>query len=101
MDKNFHTIVLLGETEVGKTALLRTIMDDIFTPIQNATLRPYTESKVLTINNKTISLKFWDTPGIQRFQKMNNFLIKKSEIVILVYNVTNRQSFDEIMYYYY
>ena len=64
VDDISYKIVLIGETEAGKTALLRTIMDDFFTPTQDATLSPYMESKVLTINNKTINLEFWDTPGI-------------------------------------
>ena len=51
------------------------------------------------INNLKIKLNLWDTAGQERFRSLSPMFLKGSNIVILVYDITNQLSFDELRNY--
>ena len=92
-------IILIGETGTGKTNLINVYFDIEFNPSSGATLTPESCSKELTINGYNFSINLWDTAGQERYRSMTKIFIKGAKIVIFVYDVTNRDSFNELKFW--
>ena len=50
----------------------------------------------MTLNDKIYKLEIWDTAGQEKFYSLTKIFIKESKIVIFVYDITSKQSFEEI-----
>ena len=97
-------VVLLGETGVGKTCIIGRFIDDIFDDGQSATIIASFRSKTMTFENnqgQSVSVRFevWDTAGQEKYRALNRVFYKDAGAAILVYDVTNIESFKEIQNY--
>lgn len=101
MENRSYKILLIGEAGVGKTCLIKRIKYNSFNPNEIATIGTSSESKEIIINTKTIKLDFWDTAGFERYRSVNRIFHKNCDVVLLVYNITIRSSFEEIKNYHY
>ena len=96
----FVKIILLGEMFVGKTCLINVYFDENkFNPLELSTGQPTQTFKSLEINKKKLNISLWDTMGQEKFRAVTKNFIKDSNIVILVYDITNRASFLELNYW--
>ena len=93
-------LILLGESGVGKNSIIKRYYQDIFNPDQESTLSTNFATKELVINNKNIKLNLWDTIGQEKYRSLSTYFLKETEIVILVYSITSRKSFNELNYWY-
>lgn len=96
-------VVLLGETGVGKSCIISRFLHNQFIEGYISTKGANYDSKPMTfIEHKTI-LKFeiYDTAGHKRFRSLNKIIYKDAFIIILVYDITRKESFDEIKKYWY
>ena len=50
---------------------------------------------------KKIQFQIWDTAGQEKYRGLTKIFYKDAKIVILVYDITKKQSFDEIKKYWY
>ena len=98
MEKNLK-IILLGEMSVGKTSLINVYFDKQFHNKVNPTIGAEAKSKIVNINETTYKINMWDTAGAERFRSINQIFIKDSDIVILVYDITNQKSFSELSFW--
>ena len=89
-------IILLGETGVGKTSLIKTYFDQPFNPSERPTLDGNITSKILEINNKKMRINIWDTMGHEKYRAITQQFFKGSNIVIFVFDITNRASFLDL-----
>ena len=87
--------ILLGESMVGKTCLIRRITSDQFGDIKS-TVGPSFNSVDIEINGNTLKLALWDTAGQEKFRSLNKIYYKGAEIELLVYSVIDRKSFEEL-----
>ena len=55
--------------------------------------------KIPIDNNNQISLQFWDTAGQEKFRAMNKMHFRGAKGAILVYDITNRQSFESVKWW--
>ena len=93
--------IVLGEMQVGKTALIRRIKDNTY-EADYRTTNVHSQSDVsFDIKGQTIKITFWDTAGQEKFRSLNKLLYKGAEIVLLVYSIDNRRSFEELKNYWY
>lgn len=92
-------IILVGNSGIGKTSIINRYHDNSFTPNTISTIATNFISKKLEINKKTIIVNVWDTAGQEQYRSINKLFIKDAEIVIFVYDITNRQSFEELDYW--
>ena len=94
-------VVLLGETGVGKTSIIAQFMENEFTDDQPATTGATFVSKNLLIRhfNKVLTFEIWDTAGQEKFRSLSKMFYKDSAVVILVYDITNTKTFEELQYY--
>ena len=96
-------VVLLGESEVGKTSIFTKFFEGEFDPNYTATLSPQYRIKEVEFHNiqKTIKYIGWDTAGKEKFRSIASIFYKDAKIILLVYDKTNLKSFKEIKEYWY
>ena len=94
-DENIK-VTLIGASGVGKTCIIRRYYDNEYVENPASTCGGSYSAKQLKINNKIIQIDLWDTAGQERFRSLGKHFYKDAYIVILVYDITNRKSFDEL-----
>ena len=89
-------LILLGESGVGKTNLIRVAIGKEFVSNISATLTSsYCESKI-TVDKKLYKYFLWDTAGQEKYRSLNQLFIKDSKIILLVFAIDTRESFNQI-----
>ena len=91
--------ILLGESGVGKSNLANASIDLRFDPNSKSTVNPVFVKKKIVIFGKNFELKLWDTAGLEQYRALNKLFYKNSNVVIFVYDITNRKSFEELNYW--
>ena len=94
-DENIK-VTLIGGSGVGKTCIIRRYYDNEYVENPASTCGGSYSAKQLKINNKIVQIDLWDTAGQERFRSLGKHFYKDAYIVILVYDITNRKSFDEL-----
>ena len=90
-------IALLGDSEVGKTALCRALMDYNFEPEVISTIgNVKLEKKYKLKDGNEIKLILWDTAGQERFRSIALNSLKAVMGLIVVFDVTKRDSFKNL-----
>ena len=92
-------VVLVGDSGVGKSSLLLRYCDDKFPDRQIPTIGVDFKVKILTVNGKRVKLLIWDTAGQERFRTLTSSYYRGAHGVIMVYDATNRQSFESLNYW--
>lgn len=90
---NKYKLVFLGEQAVGKTSIITRFMYDTFDNNYQATIGIDFLSKTLHLEDRTVRLQLWDTAGQERFRSLIPSYIRDSSAAIVVYDITNRNSF--------
>jgi len=89
-------LIILGESGVGKTAILNKYVNGKFILEHKATIGADFLTKELNLGDKLVTLQIWDTAGQERFQSLGNAFYRGSDACVLVYDITNDQSFKKI-----
>ncbi|XP_057309095.1 ras-related protein rab-6.2-like [Hydractinia symbiolongicarpus] len=89
-------LVSLGEQSVGKTSLVTRWMYDSFEDHYQATIGIDFLSKTLHVDEQCVRLQIWDTAGQERFQSLTPAYIRDSSIALIVYDVSDKISFDKV-----
>ena len=92
-------LLCLGETGVGKTCVILRYSDNKFTKHQMSTVGIDFKIKVIEYKTKQIKLIIWDTAGQERFRNITNQYYNGADGIILIYDVTNRNSFNNVTYW--
>ena len=97
-------VVLLGETMTGKTSLISRLVDNTFNYNEQTTFVASNYSKEIEypeFNNITLKLQIWDTAGQEKFRSINKIFYKEAAVAILVYDITNERTFEQLKSYWY
>lgn len=94
--KSSYKIIIIGDSGVGKTSLMRRYVRNNFSEIYQSTIGVDFLSKSLKINNKLIDLQIWDTAGSERFRSMNNAFYRGADACIIVFDLTDMNSFNNL-----
>lgn len=89
-------IILIGDTTVGKTALISRYAVNTFQENYRATVGIDYYQKEEEINDEKIKVNIWDTAGQERYQGLSKSFYKRGNGIILTYDVTNRESFNHL-----
>ena len=89
-------ITFVGDAGVGKTSLIEQLINQKFSQEVPSTIGGGNFIKRITINQKKCQLSIWDTAGQERFRSLSKIYLKNSNIVIYVYDITKRETFDNI-----
>ncbi|GKT16348.1 Ras-related protein ORAB-1 [Aduncisulcus paluster] len=89
-------ILLIGESGVGKSCLLLRFADDSYTESYISTIGVDFKIKTIPIDDKTAKLQCWDTAGQERFRTITSTYYRGAHGIIIVYDVTDRESFESV-----
>ncbi|EAX92687.1 small GTP-binding protein, putative [Trichomonas vaginalis G3] len=89
-------VLFLGDTGAGKTCLLNQYVSREFSSDYKVTIGSDFTSKQVEIDGKFVTLQIWDTAGQERFQSLGSTFFRGTDCLILVYDVTNAKSFENI-----
>lgn len=92
-------ILLLGDSGVGKSCLLLRFTDDTFSDEQQSTIGVDYRFKMVenvSPNFPSLKLMLWDTAGQERFRTLTSSYYRGAHGIILAYDVTKRESFEDI-----
>ena len=88
--------IIIGDAAVGKSNLLLRFSQDDFKSEYQLTIGVEFGAKNLDIDNKKYRLQIWDTAGQENYRSITRAYYKNSVCAILVYDITNRDSFEHI-----
>jgi len=89
-------LVLIGDSGVGKSCLLLRFADDSFTDSYISTIGVDFRFRTVNIDMKTVKLQIWDTAGQERFRTITSAYYRGAHGIIMVYDVTNYESFEHV-----
>ena len=100
---NSCKVVLLGESGVGKTCIISRYVNNTYDEKSETTNGASYASKVIELEQYKQSLRFdiWDTAGQEKYRSLTKFFYKDAAIAVLVYDITRRDSFEEVKNYWY
>jgi small GTP-binding protein len=90
--------IIVGNSGVGKTAIISRYIRK-FDPTAKSTIGASFTNKIERINDKQIIFEIWDTAGQERFRSINSIFYQDAYICILVYDITNKKSFEDLKEY--
>ena len=93
-------IILLGDTGVGKSSIIKRFMEDSFDINVASTIGSNFLEKIVSVKGKKVKVEVWDTAGQEEFRSVTKIFVKNSKIIIFVYDVTLKSSFENLNYWY-
>ena len=91
-------IIILGQSGVGKTNLINVFIGAEFQEYSETTTVSCIEGKI-TYQNKSYTYNLWDTAGQEQYRSINKLFLRNAKIILIVYSIDNRNSFNEINYW--
>ena len=96
-DDCVYKVLLLGDSTVGKTCFLLRYCDKTFQEAHLSTIGlDYRLKSMILQSGKNIKLQIWDTAGQDRFRAITKNYYKGANGIILIYDVTNLQSYENV-----
>ncbi len=89
-------ILVIGDGASGKSSILYRYCDNTFYSNYISTIGVDFKIKHLEVNKKYVKLQIWDTAGQERFKSITTAYYRGVNGILLIYDVTNRESFDNI-----
>ncbi len=93
-------VTLIGESTVGKSSIMIRFIENKFDNTL-ASIGTQFGTKTIEIDNEKITFHVWDTAGQEKFRALTKQYYIDAQVIILVYDITNKKSFDEIKNYWY
>ena len=90
-------LITLGESAVGKSSFIIRYVHGNFSSNYMSTLGlDYRQRKIRLEDGREINLRLFDTAGQERYKSISVNLIKKANGILLIYDITNKNSFNSI-----
>jgi len=89
-------LLLIGDSSVGKSCLLLRFADDSYVDTYISTIGVDFKIRTVELDGKTVKLQIWDTAGQERFRTITSSYYRGAHGIIIVYDVTDMDSFNNI-----
>ena len=89
-------VLLLGNSNVGKSSLFLRFVDDIWNDTFVPTIGVDFKIKTFDIEEKKIKMQIWDTAGQERFKNIIASYYRGAHGILLIYDVTDKDSFKNL-----
>lgn len=94
-----YKLTVIGDSQVGKTTIIRKFVDHNAPDHYPPTIGVDFGLKDITLDNERCRVQIWDTAGQERFRAVTSCYFRGAHGVILVYDVTQPQTFDNIQFH--
>ncbi|XP_022095209.1 ras-related protein Rap-2a-like [Acanthaster planci] len=91
-----YKVVVLGSGGVGKSALTVQFVSGNFVEKYDPTIEDFYR-KAIEVENTMSILEILDTAGTEQFASMRDLYIRNGQGFVVVYSVTNKQSFGDVV----
>ncbi|CAJ0647945.1 16669_t:CDS:2 [Entrophospora sp. SA101] len=92
----FLSLLLIGDSGVGKSCLLLRFADDTYTESYISTIGVDFKIRTIDLEGKTVKLQIWDTAGQERFRTITSSYYRGAHGIIVVYDVTDPDTFTNV-----
>jgi len=89
-------VILVGDSGVGKSCLLKSFMGDPFKGAYVSTIGVDFEIKPVQIDGKTVNLQIWDTAGQERFRTITTSYYRSADAILLSFDLSDERSFTNL-----
>jgi len=89
-------MAIIGDSSVGKTNIIHRYCDNRFDGNTTATIAIDFINREVMLHGKLIKIQFWDTAGQEKYRAISKNYYKLSDIIVIVFDVTNRKSFESL-----
>ena len=89
-------VLLIGNSDVGKSSLILRYVDQIWNDVFVPTIGVDFKVKSLEVDKKLVKMQIWDTAGQERFRNVISSYFKGAHGILLIYDITARDSFKEL-----
>jgi small GTP-binding protein len=93
-------LVLLGDSGVGKSSLLRRFVHDTFNEETDSTMGASYLSKLVAVPGHSVKFNIWDTAGQERYRSLAKMYYRDAMVVLLVFALTEEDSFESLRHWY-
>jgi len=93
-DGGSFNLVLLGDSDVGKTNLLSRFTRNQFTDDTSSTVGVEYASYTMQINGQCVKTQIWDTAGLERYRALTRTYYRGAYGALLVYDITRAETFE-------
>ncbi|XP_053386909.1 ras-related protein rab-11.1-like [Mercenaria mercenaria] len=89
-------VVVVGDTETGKSNLLTRFTKDEFNSEYRPTIGVEFGTKNVNLKGKTITAQVWDTAGQERYMAITSAYYRGAVGALIIYDITNRSSYTSV-----
>ena len=90
-------IILVGDSAVGKTSIVRRYINGSFEEEYNCTIQAECRTKLINEDDNTaVSLNFWDTVGQEKYRAITRQFYRDCQGAFVVFDITSKKSFEEV-----
>jgi len=92
-------VLIIGNSGVGKSCLLLRFAENLFSENYISTIGVDFKIRKIQLEGKTIKLQIWDTAGQERFKTITKSYYRGSNGIVVVYDITDRESFEHVQHW--
>ncbi|XP_022605029.1 ras-related protein Rab-19-like [Seriola dumerili] len=92
-------IILIGDSNVGKTCVVQNFKSGIFAERQQNTIGVDFTVRTLDIEGKKVKMQVWDTAGQERFRTITQSYYRSAHGAMIAYDITRRSTFDSVTHW--
>lgn len=96
MDQYELKLVLVGNTNVGKTCIVRKAISGSFNEETSSTLGASYSTKDVQVGNASIRMQIWDTAGQEKYRSMTPMYYHNAHVAVIVYSVDDANTFNAV-----
>jgi len=93
---NTYKILVIGDANVGKSSMLLRYVDNTFSDSFIVTIGVDSKTKDIKLEGADVKISVWDTAGQERFRTITSSYYRGAHGIMVVYDVTNRDSFQNV-----
>ncbi|KAK2883118.1 ras-related protein Rab-19-like [Channa argus] len=92
-------IILIGDSNVGKTCVVQNFKSGLFSERQQNTIGVDFTVRTVDIEGKKVKIQVWDTAGQERFRTITQSYYRSAHGAMIAYDITRHSTFDSVTHW--